>query len=147
MLNKFFHLICGFCLFLAVLSSSTQVAHAQTQAWDEPGSVCVAYGDVATIQGFQCLVGNLLSISITGIGFSGFIMMIIGSFRYMLSGGNAKGIDDGKKSITYAIIGMVLALCAFMGVKLVSDFTGIKSILRFEIPTSDKNWGAELGIK
>ncbi len=90
-------------------------------------------GDVATIQGFQCLIGNVLMISITGIGLIGFVMFIVGAFHYMLSGGNAKGTEQAKNTITYAVIGLVVALSAFIILNLVSSFTGVKSILNFTI--------------
>ncbi len=142
-LLKIFPILTFLVLFFSTIPSP--VSAQTTQVWTKPGSVCVAAGtDVATIQGLQCLIGNLLSIAITGIGFAGFVMMIIGSFRYLLSGGNAKGVEAGKNAFTFAIVGLVVALSAFMAVKLVSDFTGVTSILRFQIPTSDKQWSDEL---
>jgi hypothetical protein len=126
-------------LFLCLVTVSLvypSVAHAQvTSAWDAQGSVCVAKGtDVATIQGLQCLVANILGIGVSAIGFVGFIMMIYGAFRYLLSGGNSRHIDEGKNSITYAIAGLVLALSAFFIINLISAITGVKGILSFTIP-------------
>lgn len=123
------------------------VAHAQTQAWT---GVCVGtkinivdYNNntssadattVPTIQGLQCLIGNILSVAITGIGLIGFVMFIVGAFFYMLSGGNAKGTETAKNTITYAIIGLVVALSAFIILNLIAAFTGVSSILNFSIP-------------
>lgn len=132
---KTFSLFGGFflALLIAQLTASLSPVAAQTQAWSE--GVCVENG-VATVQGLQCLIGNLLSVSISGIGLIGFVMFIVGAFRYMLSGGNAKGTEGGKNTITFAVVGLVLALSAFMILNIIAQFTGISSILEFKIPTS-----------
>ncbi len=119
-------------------------AHAQTKPW---AGVCVgssdinnpAYG-VATIQGIECLLGNVLSVAVTLLGLLAFVMFIVGSFRFLLSGGNAKGTEEGKKTITFAIAGLVLALSAFIILNLISSFTGVQSILHFKIFDSSTNF-------
>jgi len=125
-------LMCGVIFFFSYFLFATP-AHAQEPvAWT---GVCTDTGDAtgtATIQGLQCLVGNVLQIAISLIGLAGFVMMIIGAFRYLLSGGNAKGIDDGQKTITYAVLGLVVALSAYIILKIVSEFTGVSSILQFQ---------------
>lgn len=114
-------------------------AQAQTQAWT---GVCVdtvgGNTDVATIQGAQCLLANVLSIAITGIGLAGFVMMIVGSFKYLLSGGNAKGIEEAKGTMTMAVIGLVVALSAFIILNIIGGFTGTGNLFtNFVIPSSD----------
>lgn len=126
-------------LFFAVAMAPTP-AHAQlTQPWN---GVCVddSNSDVATLQGIQCLVGNMLTIAISGVGFVGFVMMIVGSFRYLLSGGNSKGTESGKNTFTYAVVGLVVALMSFMAIQVISAFTGVQTILQFKIPNSETNW-------
>jgi len=91
-------------------------------------------GDVATIQGFGCLIANVLSIALTGLGLIGFVMFIVGGFMYMLSGGNAKGTETAKNTVTYSIIGIVVALSAFIILNLIASFTGVQGILKFTIP-------------
>jgi hypothetical protein len=111
-----------------------QPAFAQTDEWT---GVCTDTQDatgVATIQGIQCLVGNILQIAVSGIGLAGFVMLIIGSFKYLASGGNPKTVDDSRKTITFAIGGLLLAVSAYFILNIVADFTGVRSILNFTIP-------------
>ena len=116
-------------LWLALPPSvSAQMAGPQKWAGD-----CVEDG-VATIQGLRCMVANILSIAITAIGFAGFVMLIIGSFRYLFSGGNSKGTETAKNTITFAVIGLVVALSSFVILNLIAEFTGVKTILNFVIP-------------
>lgn len=114
-------------------------AHAQTKSWS---GVCVAgaggFGtdDVATIQGLQCLIANVLSVAITIIGLSGFIMIMFGAFKYLISGGNTKHTEAARSTITYAIIGIVVALSSIVVLNLLSAFTGVKNITQFVIPSA-----------
>jgi len=110
---------------------------AQTKAWS---GVCIAdrtatpgAGDVATFLGLQCLIANILSIALTLIGLAGFVMIIIGGFRYMLSGSDPKGADAARNTITFAVVGLVVALSAFIILNLIAAFTGIPSLTMFKL--------------
>jgi len=129
-------------IFLALAPTR---AYAQTpQAWS---GVCVGdssvipnSGSVATIQGLQCLVANILSVAVTAIGFAGFVMLIIGAYRYMISGGNTKGTESARNTITWAVIGLVVALSSFFIVNIIAQFTGVDTILEFSIPDSSQGF-------
>ena len=40
------------------------------------------------------------------------IMVIIGGFRYVISGGDSSGVQSAKNTILYALVGLVVALSA-----------------------------------
>jgi len=131
-------------LTLIVVESSVLASQvsAQTKAWnDYPNSVCVGGpdNDVATIQGLQCLIGNVLSVAITVIGLAGFVMLIYGSFIYMTSGGQSKGAETARNTLTYAIVGLIVALSSFFILNIIASFTGVNTIMNFSIPDSDSN--------
>ena len=110
-------------------------AWAQPAEWTEEAG-CVAstdFGDVATIRGVECLVANVLSVATTFIGLASFVMLIMGSFLYLTSGGSSKGTEAGKQTITYAVIGLIVAVLAFFALTLISDFTGVTTILQFNL--------------
>lgn len=114
-------------------------ASAQTKPWDHPdfvnaGIKCVEGSGpdaVATIQGLECLVANMLNIAITLIGVGVFAMILFGAFQYLTSQGDPKAAEAGKQTITYAIIGLVLAISAWFILNLISGFTGLPQILQF----------------
>ena len=58
-------------------------------------------------------VANVTNIMITIIGIISVIMLIIGGFRYVLSGGDSKNTTAAKDTILYAIIGLVVSLLAY----------------------------------
>ena len=115
---------------------STSVTFAQTTTWS---GVCVggADNDVATIQGLECLIANVFTVIITLIGLAAFVMLIVGAVRWLVSGGNSSNIDKARSTMTYAIIGIVVALSAFIVINLLAGFTGVDVIKTFTIPTSE----------
>lgn len=112
---------------------------AQIKSWEERNPRCVTQGDVATIQGLECIVANVLAVATTAIGLVAFVMVVVGAFSYLLSGGNSKGVEAGKQSITYAVIGIVVALLAYFVLNLISEFTGVRSILFFNLNIQPPN--------
>lgn len=115
-------------------------AYAQTQEWSQIGTGCVSEEGVATVQGIGCLVANVLSVTLTVLGIVGFIMIIYAAFNMMIMGGNSQATEKSKNTITFAIIGIILALSSFIIINLISSFTGIEIIKNFSIPGSGKNW-------
>ena len=61
------------------------------------------------------------------------ILVIYGGAKFVLSAGDPKQVDSARKTITYALIGMVLVLFAFGIVKLIGYVTGVKCISQFSI--------------
>ncbi len=144
-MKKIFTHISIFSIFFAacvfVTGMHSPVEAQVTNIWTGAGSVCVGTGnasDVATIQGLQCLLANILGIAVSGIGLIGFVMIIVGAFTFLLSGGQAKGTEGGRKTLTFAVAGLVLALSAYIILNLIANFTGVDKILNFHIPDSNQ---------
>ncbi|MFZ1721062.1 MAG: hypothetical protein WAU07_01000 [Microgenomates group bacterium] len=132
--KKLIALVTNASAFILSFFLFAQQAFAQS-AWS---GVCVGGedNDVATIQGLECLIGNVFQVILTVIGLSGFVMMIIGAFKWLVSGGNAKGVESARNTITFAVVGLVVALSAFIILNLIAAFTGVNVITSFVIPES-----------
>jgi len=122
-----------------------QQAYAQTQEWSNISTGCVSEDGVATIQGVGCLLANVFSIALTVLGIIGFIMIIFAAFNMMVMGGNSQATEKSKNTITFAVIGIILALSSFIIINLISSFTGIEVIKNFSIPGSGKDWTDDSG--
>ena len=128
--------------FLLTSLVKTQTALAQTQEWS---GVCVGStennaGDVATIQGLECLIANIFTVFITLLGLAGFVMFLVAGVRWLISGGNSKGIETARNTMTFAVVGLVVALSSFIVINLIADFTGVNVIRKFVIPGPNTQW-------
>ena len=91
----------------------------------KPWSSRCAQNGVATLAGFECLLANILNWIIPIIGLATFLMLIVGSFQFLTSQGNPKEMEGAKKTISFAIFGLILDLAAWVIINFVSIFTGI----------------------
>ncbi len=88
--------------------------------------------DVATIKDFEGLFSNVVGLLI-GLGaVIFFIMLILGGFSYMSAGGDPKAMEGAKKTLTYAIGGMILLALSLLVFRVIEAFTGI-NLLQFKI--------------
>lgn len=59
--------------------------------------------------GILLRAGNILAV-ITGM--ASVIILILGSIKYIISGGDANAIESAKNTIVYALIGLIVAVLA-----------------------------------
>jgi len=88
--------------------------------------------DVATLKGFDGLFENVVQIVLGLAGIVLFIMLIVGGFKYITAGGDPKSMEGAKKTLTYAIGGMVFLALAFLILRLIEQFTGV-TVTQFRI--------------
>lgn len=97
------------------------VAHAQTSKYGfsnftfltpiDPGSNAI---DTA-----GALVSNLISDFLIVAAIAAFIYMLLGGFKYITSGGDSGKADEGRKSITNALVGVVIILLSYVVLRFV----------------------------
>jgi hypothetical protein len=87
---------------------------------------------VATIQGTECLIANGLNVVLTLFTLIGFIMFVYGAIMFMLSGGQPQKMEKAKDTITYVIVGLILAISSFVIINIISAFTGVGSIMTIQ---------------
>ncbi len=117
-------------LFLLPIFLFPQSAYAAE--WkDNPR--CVQHGDVATIQGFECLFANVLQIIVTVAGLAFFFMFISGGFKYLTGGGDEKKLASASSTLTMAIIGLVGVIASWLILRFIQNFTGV-NVTIFQIP-------------
>ena len=75
---------------------------------------------------------NIVQVALGLGGIVLFIMLLSGGFKYITAGGDPKGIEGAKKTLTYAIGGMVLLAMAFLILRFIQEFTGV-DITNFRI--------------
>ena len=85
-------------------------AGSNLQFTETPGQCQVASGDATDkINRIIHTIVNLLS---AVVGVVAVIMIIVGGFRYITSGGNDTSVTSAKNTILYAVIGLVVVALA-----------------------------------
>jgi hypothetical protein len=89
--------------------------------------------DAASFTDLENMVKRLITAvgALAGVGL--FIVLVLGGFNFLFSGGDAKKLEKAKNAITYAIIGIVVVAGAYLIIQLVAQFTGVQSINTFKI--------------
>ena len=85
---------------------------------------CNASG-IARISDLSCVFGNVVGVSIIFAGIVLFVILLMGGFKYMTSGGDPKAVDAAQKTITYAILGLILILASYLILVLIRAITGV----------------------
>lgn len=114
-------------LSLILLFSPTT---ALAQDWED--GRCV-YDGVATIRGIECLLERVFTYIVGFVAIAVLVMIVVGGYKLLTSGGDPKGVEGGKNVITYAIIGLVIALLSVFIINFIAEFTGADEITRLEL--------------
>jgi hypothetical protein len=69
---------------------------------------CQEQGD----DSFSFIVRRIINIFSIVVGAVSVVMIIIGGFRYIISGGDSSGVSSAKNTILYAVVGLVIVLFA-----------------------------------
>jgi hypothetical protein len=122
---------CLTTLLAAISLFSPKIALAQVgTAWS---GRCVSQGDVATIQGLECLFFNVLQVVAALAGLVFFFMFVSGGFKYLFSGGDDKKVAAAASSLTSAVIGLIGIIASWFVLQLIKNFTGV-DVTNFVIP-------------
>ncbi len=81
--------------------------------------------DVARLQDLEGIFGNVVNAVLGLAGIVLFIMLILGGFSYITSGGDPKKVESARNTLTYAIGGMIFIALAYLILKFIETFTGV----------------------
>jgi hypothetical protein len=89
----------------------------------------------ACLQALETVFEKGLSTALWGVGIACFFAIIIGGIKYMTAGADDKAMGGAKQTITYGIIGLVIAVSAYAllnGLNLI--IFRIPNLIKFDIP-------------
>jgi len=89
--------------------------------------------DVPTFKCLEAVFVRILGIIVPVAVLALFVMLLIGGFKYLTSGGDQKKTAEAQQTMTYAVTGIVLMALAFLIFKIIEVFTGVP-ITVFTIP-------------
>lgn len=77
--------------------------------------------DTNSLDGVKTLLSNAALILMGFVGALSVIFIIVGGIQYITSAGNSSGTERAKKTITYAIGGLILALSTTAIITLINS--------------------------
>jgi hypothetical protein len=90
-------------------------------------------GTPAPLTAIEDIFGSILGAAIPFAGIVLFIVLVIGGFQFITSGGDPKKAAAARNTLTYAIIGIVLLALAYLVIVIIAEFTGAEGIKTFDI--------------
>ncbi len=83
-------------------------------------------GGVATIKGFEIVFEKILNVVVELAVVVLFVLLVIGGFKFLTSGGDPKATESAKNTLTYALLGLVLLIGIWLILNFIEYFTGIQ---------------------
>jgi len=78
---------------------------------------------VATLQCIPAVLGNVVDWAIALAGLTAVFFIIFAGFKFLTSGGDPKQVEGARKTLTYAIAGLIVVFLAFAIIKLIGVVT------------------------
>ena len=101
---------------------------------NESGNAVPCSEGFAPLYQLTVVFGNVAGVVLTLAGFSVVIMLIVGGFRYISARGDPKALQSARGTITWAIVGLVFIILAFLIVDFLAGFIGIPELGKFCVP-------------
>ena len=102
-------------LGVALSSAPVSAINVFNQCNGNTSVVCTS----ATKDDATTKVKDIINIALYVLGIIAVIMIIVGAFRYVLSGGDAGSVTAAKNTILYAVVGLIVAILSFVIVNFV----------------------------
>lgn len=80
---------------------------------------------VATISDLGGLFGRIVGLALGFAGIALFILLIVGGFKFIASGGDPKAVEGARNTLTFAIAGLIVILISYLILVLIKTITGV----------------------
>lgn len=75
---------------------------------------------------------NVVKAALMFAGVVAVFLIIISGIKFINSGGDPKQVEGARKTMTYAIIGLVIILSSFFIISVIGSSTGATCIFKFD---------------
>ncbi|KKT77971.1 MAG: hypothetical protein UW73_C0009G0070 [Microgenomates group bacterium GW2011_GWB1_44_8] len=113
--------------FALTLALASPVSAAPPTGWTDPTG-----NQPPTICDLEFVFVRVVQAAVSLIGLAAFIMLIIGGFKFITSGGDSKATEQARSTITVAIAGIALLVSSIFILKFIQYFTGV-DVLSFAV--------------
>lgn len=93
--------------------------------------------EVATITCLEPLFANIIRGVMALSGVALLVMLLIGGFNFLFSGGDAKKLEAARGTIGSAFLGLIVIIMAYVILNAIGVFTGVAGVTKFQIIIPD----------
>jgi len=104
--------------------------------WNSIVPGCVNEQGVATFKCLPALFSNITVTLLSLAGVAALIFIIFSGIKFITSGGDSKQLEGARKTLTYAIIGLIIIFLAYFIVNAIATLTGAHCIFNPLNPTA-----------
>ena len=79
------------------------------------------------------IIENIIKLLAPAAGIAFFVMLLFGGYQFLTSGGDPKAVAAARSTLTYAVIGIILVVSAWLILQLVGNITGA-NVTTIEFP-------------
>ncbi len=83
---------------------------------------------IATLRCIPVVIKNLVNWALIFAGVVALFLIVYAGFKFVTSQGDSTQVDSAKKTLTYAIVGLLLILLSFAILNLIAGLTGVDQI-------------------
>lgn len=87
---------------------------------------------VPTLGCLPVIFNNIVIAAVTFAGIIAIVFIIMSAIKLVTSGGDAKQVDSARRSLSFAIIGLVIVFLSFGIINVISQITKVDCIKRFD---------------
>ena len=89
---------------------------------------CVSPEGVATLACIPIVLQNIINVLVVVAGIVAVFLVIFSGYRFVMSEGDPEKISVARKTLTYAIFGLVFILLSFVILNAIAKFTGVEQL-------------------
>ncbi len=116
-------------LYLVISSFTVYNLSTPVYAADDPPATCKSDPKLgacpAGIADLQAMVSRIISFIVPFAFIAVTLMLVWAGIKFITSGGDAKAISSASHMVTWALLGVLFLIIAWLIIRLISSFTGV----------------------
>lgn len=89
----------------------------------------------ARIADLITVIEKIIGLLAPAAGIAFFIMLLVGGYKFITSGGDPKAVGSARSTLTYAVVGIILVVAAWLILQLIASLTGA-DVTTVTLPTN-----------
>lgn len=111
----------------AALGGTTSDSNSETPTTTGTGEAAATAEKLPNLLGTDdpnIVIGRIIKFIIGIAGSAALLMFVYGGFLWLISGGRSEYIEKGKKTMMYAIVGLIVIFSSYTAIKLILSAVG-----------------------